>query len=685
MSRIGRLLSVLFVACCAAWIVATPFVASAVDPAFAGDGDAVRGAPGVVASLGGTGEGIAFAGDAVLFGAGRHLYAARTTPDGFRLVGTASLPGPARGIAVAGTLAAVGHDRGLTVVDVTRAERPRALGNLVLPPAGDKPAWGYFRPRVWAMTADRVFVTTMETSPMPGWTVYAIDISDPTAPQIAASTRRGGVGSQTSLAGVAVAGDIVLVLWREHGIAVCRGAVQANRSDNLASIGQVSTTSCPVGLVAMPGRAFVDVRAQPESDQSAYDQVQLYDVDAGGHLNLVATHDTPGRLEAADGSVAYFVDKARTLHPVDYADPRSPAPGAPVALPNEACEEWIVAGGRMARACAAPGVRTVRASDLADSPTPSTTRSVSVTDWSARDAAVSARAAFVTRSQDNRLGVLALDGRGAPAWPPRWVDGRFGHLTVSGDRLASWGACSIDLYDVPQGADPLKVGQYAIEECTVKDVAAIDDVLLVAQDARGVVVVDVSDPAAPWETAVVPMAAASRIRLVGGDVFVLTATGVVLLDVTVPAAPRVLGEYRASTNGLAVRDRVVAATVADQWGTYDRLDVVDFADPAFPRLLGSWTPPRYEGRLPAKALDVAIRGSEVFVATDYCEVVVYDVTDPTAITSTARILPGGFPERLVPSGDSVLVAAQEGGLVVLGRPADPSVWIGHAWLPDVRR
>jgi hypothetical protein len=290
------------------------------------------------------------------------------------------------------------------------------------------------------------------------------------------------------------------------------------------------------------------------------------------------------------------------------------------------------------------------------------------------DAAAASAAAYAATSL-GKTAIMSVDGRGAPLSVIGWLEPARPRLSISGDRLVAWDGCGCDLYEVAPDGTPIKRGHIGRAQCDLAEVAAMGNLVLAGKVGGGLLVIDATDPAAPRDVAGVPVGGPfKRIRPVGGEAFVLTGGGVALLDLTDPLSPAILGFYNVAAAAMTARGRI--AFVVRQDPGRSSLEVVSFQDPAAPRVLAGGP-----GGITAAAVDAELLGTDTVVAVSQSEADVYELTDPPGVRHAATFRLEGRAGRLAPSGDLLLAAAGDGGLLVLGRRPDTSAWPGRAWLP----
>jgi hypothetical protein len=193
-------------------------------------------------------------------------------------------------------------------------------------------------------------------------------------------------------------------------------------------------------------------------------------------------------------------------------------------------------------------------------------------------------------------------------------------VAVAGD-LAFVIADGIDVLDVSDPENPNRVGNMPWSHYPTSQVAAIVGYGIAGTGDHGFLVIDATTPTTPVETATVDSPGLSPSLAVGDSVLAVAQAlrGLRTLDITDPTAPEELaildlGWHVEGVDLVGDRAYVVGTGFA----------VVDIADPALPVLLGQTLPFTFSG------FDVEVVGSTAFVAALSSGLVVVDVTDPTS-------------------------------------------------------
>lgn len=179
-------------------------------------------------------------------------------------------------------------------------------------------------------------------------------------------------------------------------------------------------------------------------------------------------------------------------------------------------------------------------------------------------------------------------------------------VAVSGDRafvnsmdfsskLQRW-VGDLLILDIAEPHQPTLLGSYRLPNGAGGGIAASGDVVYVAAGADGVVVVDVSNPAAPRRKGGYNTSGqAIQIMLIGTRAYVADSEGgLLILDVSNPASPRRLGGKTTgrevsgvfvSGNYAYLAERIWSDAAGREVGT---LEIMDISDPARLKLVGAY-------------------------------------------------------------------------------------------------
>lgn len=177
------------------------------------------------------------------------------------------------------------------------------------------------------------------------------------------------------------------------------------------------------------------------------------------------------------------------------------------------------------------------------------------------------------------------------------------------------------------------------------------DTTLFAAAARGLDILDVSDPASPLLLGVCTTPGYGVDVAVRGDYAYLAdyQHGFAVIDISDPTDPRIVSENSdVSTYCVDVAGDIMA--VGRLW---DGIDIYELADPAAPRLLSTFTPLR-------SAKDLHIRGTRLYVGADTEGLTVIDIADPSNPRFAAVHTTETSTEQFCLAGDLALAGGWSG-------------------------
>lgn len=200
----------------------------------------------------------------------------------------------------------------------------------------------------------------------------------------------------------------------------------------------------------------------------------------------------------------------------------------------------------------------------------------------------------------------------------------------------------------------------------------------VADGNHGLLVLDVSDAAAPAEVARIegsPFGFCSHLLVAGDRAYWASGwDGFLTLDVSQPDSPTVLGHLEADESLwleeiCLSEDYVFVAEAGMYWEAGDgSLQVIDVSDPDSPAFVGN-----------LEGLDdpwsVSVHGDYAYVADSYNGLVVIDISDPTQPVQEGSVQTGGEAFSVAATDRYVFLADTSSGLVVVDaiNPSTPTI------------
>jgi hypothetical protein len=238
---------------------------------------------------------------------------------------------------------------------------------------------------------------------------------------------------------------------------------------------------------------------------------------------------------------------------------------------------------------------------------------------------------------------------------------------VSGDLLLlADGAAGVHVIDVTNPASPTYLATCDTpgdaHDCVIEG-----DYVYVADGVSGLQVVDIMNTGIPFPAGSYNTPGQAMDVAVAGNVAYVADgnQGVKSIDVTTPTSPSLLGAYFLPGLALGVEVRGDYAYCACGAGG---LRVIDVTDPSNLSEVGT-------AATAGTATDVAIAGDFAFVADGTSGLQVIDITDPTAPVGAGALATGGSAEAVWIDGNYAYVAAGAAGLVVVDvtDPTSPSL------------
>lgn len=204
--------------------------------------------------------------------------------------------------------------------------------------------------------------------------------------------------------------------------------------------------------------------------------------------------------------------------------------------------------------------------------------------------------------------------------------------------------------------DPVELGVFTPSDGNARGFEVVGDTVYLAAESGGLAIVDLSDPTAPSEVAILdlgPGLLVHRIAVSGTTVYAgLRGSGWAAIDVTDPSVPALLShEPDVSGQDVAVADDVLY--VADVNG----VQVFDVADPAAPIALVQ------DLVLPGSTQTVSVAGDYAYATGLTAGLSILDVADPAATTEVTTLDMDGRGYLAV-AGDRAYVSASDGVHIV---------------------
>ena len=236
-------------------------------------------------------------------------------------------------------------------------------------------------------------------------------------------------------------------------------------------------------------------------------------------------------------------------------------------------------------------------------------------------------------------------------------------VAVSGNYAYLGQGQDLVIVDITNAANPSQVGRLTTT-AVINDIAVSGNYAYLADGNSGLVVVDISNRAAPAirGTYAYGSGAAYDVAVSGSNAYVAYGiSGLIVVDITKPTALTFKGRLD-TTNAQSVVLSGNYAYIADDTSG---LVVMDVTTPSSPKLAGSYDT--------VKATGVAVSGSYAYIADETNGLVIVNIKTPTAPTYTGRFDTPGKALSVVVSGSYAYVADDASGLAIvnIANPASP--------------
>lgn len=476
-----------------------------------------------------------------------------------------------------------------------------------------------------------------------GGRLVVLDISNPTLPTF--------VGESVVVPGtvydLTVAGDYAYTAFGYAGLRIFdvsdpaapveTGHAPAGWARGLALSGQYAYVADGGGL------RIIDISDPSQPQQAGY-------FDGPAQANDVAVA----------GNYAYVSEYVSGLRSIDISVPSQPHQAGFLELPGW---NWGVAvAGNYAY------VSTAGTLQLVDVTDPAHLTAAGFFPTAAENATVVGNYAYIA-ARDN-LEIVDVSDPANPTsasfldipWIATGVAVEEGLALVADER-------SVRVINVTNPAIPVEVGFYAYRGPRAPyGVAIQDSLVLVADEERGVITIDLRDPARPAEVGF--CGGLAHALAVAGDYAVAVSPweGLQVIDVSHPAGPIVVGQLP----GVMGVDVAVAGTyayVASAWYG-GGLRIIDISNPMNPNEVGTFEVQSYP-------IGVAIQGNYAYLADESLRII--DVSNPHLPVQVGYYESPGQALDVVLEGDYAYLADRYEGMRVLN-VSDPTNPFGIAWV-----
>ena len=211
-------------------------------------------------------------------------------------------------------------------------------------------------------------------------------------------------------------------------------------------------------------------------------------------------------------------------------------------------------------------------------------------------------------------------------------------------------------YTSTQSADEVNITlEWHFGGCTYT--CAVADNYAYVGKGQDLIVLDISNPAAPSELSKVTTASLVKdIAVSGNYAYVATErNGLVIVDISNKTTPTLAGSYNTAGSACSVAVSTNYTYIAD---ISNGLVIVEISNKTAPTLVESFNTTEY-------TYDVAVLGNYAYVADYSNGLVVVDITSPTTPTLAGSYNTGGYSRGVVVVGNYAYVADGSNGLEVV--------------------
>jgi hypothetical protein len=529
-------------------------------------------------------------------------------------------------IEVSGAYAFLASSDSVVITDISDLEGPRIVGQIKR------------EVRDFDVSGDYVFYVVIEPAgrgckgPCPESNgLFITDISDPAHPvPILEGHSLGDAPNR-----IAASGDTLFVAGT-YGLRI----IDLIDPANPVEIGILASEWNPSDLVVEGGFAYVVV---PRSG--------LRIIDVSDPANPVEAGFVEAPWEARDlevsGGFAYVTDGSDGLRIIDVTNPAEPTEVSVLQTGGDALNVSVTGSVAMV------GLEYlgVLLADVSDPAKPTWIR-LFVTEGPVLDVALRGSEAFVVTGPSNPsvVGEFQVLDLSVPDSPTEHSSFKFRSQVMDvliSDAVLYSATGDSGLY-VRDVSNPDEVFERFLDTPGFAlGVTLHDDLALVADDHKGLRIIDVSDPTHLVEVGFVDTPGrARRIEVAGDHAFVADGNGGLrIIDVSKPSTPVEVG---------AVEDLGTVTDVAIEGGyayvAGGHLVTIDVSDPANPVHLGGSR---------AGARTVTIEDQLLYLLDSY--LCIWDLSDPPALPNLpCALLMGGVPTDITISGDRAYVSTRDG-------------------------
>jgi len=234
-------------------------------------------------------------------------------------------------------------------------------------------------------------------------------------------------------------------------------------------------------------------------------------------------------------------------------------------------------------------------------------------------------------------------------------------VAVEGDKAyVADGAYGLQVIDVSEPSISQTIATIKLFSIFFSQVLSSANSLIYTANGGGLKIIDISDPVQPQISNVFNMPfgyTPNDLKIVGDKAFIPSGEkGLLVVDISDPAKMEqlFLVETVDSAYGVAIDNNVAYVADGDAG-----LQIIDFSVASSPEIIGSLDTPGW-------ALSISVVGSTAYLAASYGGLLIIDVADPHQPKQIGQLNQSGSANHVVVQNGKVYVAGGSGGLHVFG-------------------
>lgn len=507
-----------------------------------------------------------------------------------------------------------------------------------------------------------------------GYTLYAVDVSDPTSPAICDSEV-----VEQGIRDVALVDDVIYVAVGADGSYHRFAAYRYCPSSGSWFLARRDYEYLPNAIAIQGTYAYL---AGGPNTWGYLPGLYILDITTGSSLPVIGQY-RDASLDPVDvavsGDLAFLACRTSGLLIFDISTPASPQLVG--TFDSGSCADKVVVSGDYCYlSCADEGVTYIV--DVSDPAAPAEVGGITPFGR-CTDLAVNGSQLYML-IEDGGVDVIAIESPGG--LDPISIEdtpGTAEDIVFSSTRAnllyVADGEAGVRVINVDDPLDPVFVGAVDTPGYAM-DLALAGDHAFVADAASGLQVVDVSIPASPAIVADIDtLGMAVDLEIAGSFAYVAVADqGMRIVDISVPAVPTVRGvnDTLTAVQGITVDGQY--AYVADG---IEGLRVLDVSDPDNPWLIGTG-----KARTTSGAVEVSVVGGRAYVAAADSSLFIVDVTNPLDLRVLSELRTDDQVRDLTVTGDHAYLANSTKGMQLIDvQDSDSPFIVGNVFIESTSR